>query len=348
MTNRQMLEWITQELKEAAGNLTLENLTVQRGLIEKHLDVLKALEELFGYQQYHAFGDKKDNIETMEENSREESGKSNCPTYLFERKLKGGFVSGIDGYVPEKIIRTMGLVHGDRVYATPLDLRDPHAKRFKYKIAKKGEGKDNPDRIQFNFCPVIKKAGRLVVEKSEETGESIRYDESQYTVVLNEDDVFEHKLTKGSLVDIAYPKDKPQLARVIWTHYVEENELPSRKPSSVHKKEARHTSPVEQTLSGKTILVIGNEPKKALYKMAVEQRGGEMIWADAKDQHKRLEACVRKSDLVIFLLAVSGHVGMEHIKQMCKEHHVPFETTWSKGYSTIIRLAEKSEEKIVQ
>ena len=96
------------------------------------------------------------------------------------------------------------------------------------------------------------------------------------------------------------------------------------------------------SLSDKTILVIGNEPKKVLYQSSIEERGGTFLWADAKDNFTHLESVVRKSDMVFFLLKVSGHTGMKQIKAYCKRYKKPFLTTFSNGRSSMMKTAEET------
>lgn len=275
---------------------------------------------------------------------------SDKPMYRFERKIRGGYVKEIEGYVPEGIVRKLGLEHGDMVYATPI-VSDETQRRFLYELARKGDGKDSLDRVQYNFCVVKKESGYYMVEKSEETGENITYQDAPYTIVLDQNDVREYGIKEDDLIDIAFLKDKPEMVKVIWVHRLEdkysdktvaENDKQEKK-EKLEKKEQEEHEVFEKTLEGKTVLVIGNEPMKNLYKFSVEQRGGTFLWADAKEKLNRLEALVKKSDIVIFLLKVSGHVGMEHIKKMCKEYNVAFETTWSNGQTGLIRLAENTD-----
>ncbi|WP_217586130.1 DUF2325 domain-containing protein [Lentibacillus saliphilus] len=264
--------------------------------------------------------------------------------FTFERKIRGGFVPEIAGFVPEGIIRKLGLSHGDKVYAKAIEGPESSSNHFRYELAEKGDGKDLPERIQYNYCPVIKEAGRLVVEKSAETGAYIRFNDSIYPILLDENDVFNFKIEEGDLIDIAYKSPHIDQAKVLWVHKVEELHIPE--VSVTNKKSLKNNDKVDvdldQTLDNKTVLVIGNEPMKSLYKDAIEKRGGLFLWGDTKDDLTRLKALVRQTDICVFLLSVSGHVGMEHIKQMCKDYDVAFQTTWSNGQSSVIRLAEGS------
>jgi hypothetical protein len=376
MYESQWIELLKKEMIEAVNVLNFENVDVQKELLEKQFSVFQSLQDLHSFKREHEINQEQTDLSTVQETpsvSQKEckpvavetvSEKTEetieipnektvtlttKPTYRFERKIKGGFVPEIEGFVPEGIVRKLDLHHGDMVYATPMETED-NSRHFRYEIVEKGDGKDAPDRVQFNYCAVKKEAGRFVVDRSEESGNYIRHDDCVYTVILDDSDVLDLRIKEGSLIDIAFPVGKPNLAKVLYTHKVEETGIPfssqnkKNVSNKVEKTEKKDKPSTDKTLEGKTVLVIGNQPKKSLYKMVVEQRGGVFLWADAKEKLTRLQPLVRKSDLVVFLLSVSGHVGMEHIKQMCKEHGVAFETTWSKGQTTLIKLAE---EKIV-
>lgn len=359
------LELIKEDMTRFIKEITFIELDIKKELLDKHFDVIKSLRELHTFKEQNnvvicetTLNEEEGEVESQinkesddeplknEEVEIEESIKmvNSRQVYQFERKIVGGFIDELDTFVPEAVIRRLGVEHGDLLYAKPIESDDPYQRHFHFEIAQKGDRIEPYDRVQVNHCLVKKEAGYLVVDKSEETGEYIRYDEGLYTVVLNEYDVQKHLIKEGSLVDIAYPLGKPHLAKVIWIHKVEEVPFAETKTVTGKKKEKTEKEDkdtIEKTLSGRTVLLIGNEPKKNLYKMAVEQRGGTFLWADAKEKLNRLEPLVRKSNLVVFLLSVSGHTGMEHIKQMCKDYGIPFETTWSKGQTSFIRLTEE-------
>lgn len=360
------LELLKEEIKEVVSEFNFRELDLQKELLNKQIAVIDSLRELHSFKEQNNIVAKKtlladDSEQTIEqadvvgvdstlpENEVKEQETvliNSKPVYRFERKIIGGFIKELESFVPEAIVRKLGIENGDMLHAIPIETEDPNIKHFRYEIAEKGDGIEPSDRIQVNHCLVKKEAGYLVVDKSEQTGEYIRYEEGLYTILLNEHEVQKLMIKEGSLVDIAYPAGKPQMAKVIWVHKMEENNdtdtrTPGKKKDK-NKKEEKEA--VQNTLAGKTVLLVGNEPNKRLYKYAVEQRGGSFLWADAKEKLIRLEPLVKKCDLVVFLLSVSGHVGMEHIKKMCKDYGVAFQTTWSKGQSSFIRLAEESME----
>lgn len=352
MKENKFIENLKSEICNNVQQISLDNALVQKEIIEKQLEIIRLLKEIedLTIEDQNATNletniNSKENLttETHPPENRTEIIE-NKKTYIFERKLRGGIVPhpNIDGYVPEGIVRKLGLEHGDLLYATP-KYSAGRQNHYIYELAEKGERIAAPGRIQYECCQVKMEAGRYVVEKSEKTGDYIRFNEGLYTVLINENDVEEYSLVEGDLIDIAYQLDHPESARVIWKHQTEidhaEGYNVSKSIKKINKKKERD---IDQTLQGKTILVIGNEPEKQRYKASIEERGGNFLWGDSKDDLTRVEAKVRKANLVVFLLKVSGHIGMEHIKRLCKEYNVPFEPTWSLGKSTVINLAEES------
>lgn len=269
-------------------------------------------------------------------------------SYLVERKIRGAYVPEIDGFIPEGVIRRIGIQHNDYVHAEKID-----DNKYDYTIAAKGEGIEPEYRKQFNYCIVEFEAGNLVAKRTFENVD-IRYNEVPFTIILNNEDIIKFKVAEGDIVDIAFPHDRPDKNKIIWKHITNwELNIPANHTSKESKKdlqtedETNDKNDIDPTLlEGTSVLLIGNEPKKALYKEKIEQRGGIFLWADAKDNLTFLEAQVKKADKVIFLLKVSGHTGMKQIKALCKKYNKPFLTTFSIGQSTVLKMAEEKEEVI--
>lgn len=284
----------------------------------------------------------KNNIETISEQKM----------YLVERKIRGAFVPEIEGFIPEGIVRRLDIEHHDYVYAEKID-----ENKYIYTLAAKGEGKEPENRVQINYCIVENEAGMLVTKRTVEDID-IRYDECPYTIILNPKDVRDMDIKEGDIIDIAFYSNSPETHKIIWKHEINPNIDDNQENTNITSKDnKKDKQSIEEainesdfdtsSLEGINVLVIGNEPKKTLYKLSIEQRGGTFLWADAKDDLIFLESQVKKADKVIFLLKVSGHVGMKQIKTLCKKYNKPFLTTFSTGKSTVIRMAEESESNVI-
>ncbi|MFJ8528361.1 DUF2325 domain-containing protein [Bacillus sp. NPDC094106] len=379
-----ILEQIKKELIQTLEHLTLESLDEHKKLTNKYFDLLEGLKVVEETKKnllaLYPVNYEKEKIDILTENNQiaskteefvkkdknvfemgKESSKHKLQTqvevtqtkmYLFERKIRGGYVPEINGFVPEKVIRDLGLKHHDYVYAIEDGFANGEMKKYHYSLAKRAERFLDNNRVQVNFCPVEKDGNMLVVRKSLQDGRNIKFNEVPYTILLSEDDVIDFHLKEDMIIDIAYPADRPEIAKVVWSYDTRDNEpeveLVFKNKKSTYKKDekiADENSIIidEESLKGKRILIVGNEPKKSIYKESIEERGGEFLWADARSHITILEPLVNKSDMVIYLLKVSKHVAMKQIKALCKERDIPFLTTFSTGKTTIVKMAEETD-----
>lgn len=263
--------------------------------------------------------------------------------YLFERKLRGGILPEIEAFVPEGIIRKLGLEHGDMVQAEKL-YDNGNRTKYLYTLVQSKKAGDAPGRKQMDYCLVEKEAGSLVVKGSYLKNEFIRFDGVRYSIVLNEQDLQRFEIKEGDLIDVAYKDENPAESKVLWIH---ETELPVQVEEKVEKKRKNvdtnkeMSEEWEQTLTGTNVLIIGNESSKANYQAEIEKRGGTFQWADSNKRMDSYPSLVRKCSFAIFLLGVSGHTCMKQFKQLCKDQNKPFEATFDQGVTSIVRTAEE-------
>lgn len=356
----QIFDTAKQEMMKDLAGLTLSNFSEQKELIYAHIQFMESIQKLRESKvkclpsnlDMLADSTISSEIKSSEGEQTEEvfseSQEGERKMYLFKRAVLGGYIPELNAIVPEGIVRKLGLENHDYVYATEVPNSNPEKKKYIYELAKKAENPVPCDRVQYNYCPIEIDGSIMVVRRSLEIDDDIRINEVPYSVRIPDEDIIRLNLQEGDIVDIAFPIGKPDKCRVLFVHPVEElesQELHSAKNSKKKNKD-RETKDQEQkplkTLEGKTILVIGNEPDKAYYRDNIESRGGIFLWADAKDSISTLEANVRKADIVIFLLGVSGHIGMKMIKKLCKEYGIPFIPTWESSTTSVIRLAEET------
>lgn len=296
------------------------------------------------------------NKEEQEINNREEAliqeqEEASQKGYVFERKLRGGVLPDIDAFVPEGLIRKLGLEHGDLVDAEKIPGDTQGRNKYRYKLLESMHAEDTSGRKQLNYCLIEKEAGYLVVKKSYTTGEEIEYDGVSFSTVLNDGDIQHFSLKEGDIIDIAYKETNPSENKVVWVHQDELPEPNEEKPSKLYKSSngvdtgKEVSEEIEPTLLGKDILIIGNPGNPVQYQEAIEKRGGKSVLVDSNERAERLAPLIRKSSFVILLLASSGHTGMKRMKQLCKDYDIPFEATFHQGISSVIRTAEEMVEK---
>lgn len=264
--------------------------------------------------------------------------------YRVERKLKGGFIAEIEGYVPETVLRQQAIEHGDYVFAEPIPALKFGQNRFRYELAKKSDVSEVPGRIEYTCCPVIKDGQLLVVTHSSVTGARIKSNESPYSIVLNDRDIGQFDLSEGDVVDVAFYDSNPSAAAVVWKHDVfDESSLvkPAQK-KSVYRKDDEAVeceAEVEQVFAGQTVCVVGDMPSESIYKSMIEERGGKHLHVEPKWGVTRIQTHVKKSDVVVGLYDVSSHTGLEKTKEYCKRYNIPFKMISGKGKTKVIQTA---------
>lgn len=361
---------LKEEMKTVIDKVSVSNLSDTQHYIERYFKFFNELSEFNQFREDNIITigvldtkatednenvsliNKSEQIDEDTNNTElSEIGPDGRKMYKFERNIKAGCLPEIGAYVPESIIRKLNLEHNCYLYAESIG--DTYDRHFNYELAKHSNDPYCPNREQINFCLVENRDGFLMINKSYESGD-IRIGDSPYSILIKENDIIEFGIRENDIIDVAFPAGKPDEAKVIWKHKenassfedetISQKILRSKSKTNRTDFEIENQNEVELTsLENKSVLIIGNERDKAAYKRMIELRGGTFLWADAKDNLTRLESLVRKSDVVIFLLKVSGHIGMEKTKEYCKKYDVPFLTTFSLGKSSIIRMAEEYE-----
>lgn len=348
-TNTQNLEKeLKNEMKVLIDGMNVHNVNEVERHIQEYFSFLKNYSAFIGYRE--TINPKMEEEEQTQNPTvkathvvsvqRNDGGR---PMYRFERKLKGGFLQEISAYVPEEFVRISKLEHNCYLYADPMPGKQG---KYRYELAKESEDTECPGRVQIDYC-LVKKGdhGKLFVDESYVTG-TIRIDEAPYQFIIDETQSFNNEpIQEGNVIDIAYPVDHPSKMKVIWKHPMNEvmqhTELNKTAPKK-YKKTTKPAVEIERTLEGKTILVVGNEPDKANYRQAIEMRGGELLFADYKeDKLQRIEARVRNADAVICIQTNTGHIGKEKVMEYCKDYNVPFRNSCEGGVSSTVRYAEE-------
>lgn len=269
------------------------------------------------------------------------------PMYRVERKLRGAYIPEIDAFIPEKVLRQENIQHGDYVYAEPTGTNSSGQKQFIYELAKKAPQKEEPEgRVEYLYCPVEKDVYMYVVKRSGITGENIRLDEVPFTIVINNDDLERFNIQEGDLVDVAFYKNNPDSARIVWKHDIQENEglLESVEPVKRNERSKKdfkedNVTEVEQVFDGFTICIVGDKPNESSYKTLIEERGGTHLHVEPSWSSSRIETMIKKADVVVGLYDVSSHTGLEKVKEYCKEYNVPFEMISGRGKTKTIQTA---------
>lgn len=352
MKNSDHFNFYRKSMIESLEQMNIENFHIFKQLLTKQLQICENMVDIQNFQSEHQISlvsdTSKDHAILQEVIEETKNIETSPQKYRFERKLRGGYIREIDGYVPEGVVRNLEIQHGDYLYAIEVEPGYHQKKRFEYSIAEKGLGIEPSDRIQYNYCPVEVESGRLVVKKSLDSGEDIRLDEVAYTVILNDDDIHSLNIKENDIVDIAFPLGKPETNRILWRHNTENLDTWVPPLKSGHYKKTKQQGTTEMInkcnldFDSKTILVVGLEARKSVFEKEIDARGGTMIWASGNEELSRLEAMVKKSDLAVIIISHVSHRGSIETVRYCKNHGIPFTPVKSRGVESLITAINES------
>lgn len=365
-----ILKITSESMKAHLDELTLDNLEMKEKIMNEYFEFIKSLrviqlptlvvkveekldEMLEGNNDTNVSEETNNEVET-------DLMKPKRIAYRFEEKLKGGELPEIGAFVPQRVVKENNLIDGDFLFAQPLEISEPYEgpKRYSYELAERGNGIPARGIKRFEKCKVEKMLNRLNVAKTINDESVYVLEDMEHPLFISEKDMREFGLEEGSIVDIAYYENKPQdTIRVTWNYTTEDREeYLSPKPSSFYKalkKDSGEKTQIEEDFTGKTILMIGCEPKRADYRDIVEKRGGDFIWASGKEGEDRLQSMIRKSDYVLMNLVHVSHRGTWKGVEYCKKHGIPHEQIDNFGNSTFLRTVtemiseEEKQDKIV-
>lgn len=266
--------------------------------------------------------------------------------FTFHRQLSGGAcINDTDEiYAPEGVVRNLNLEHGDKVAVIKNELG------YNRHLYEKLENLPQDDTIEPNNIMSFDFAVASKIPDIEGRYNVYQYysDEGLTSMpnrVIHSNDVQKFKIKDGDLIHVAF-YDEGQNARVRWK-YSHDEPIPTPKPqkSSVYKdNHSTPQAPIEQTLEGLTIGVIGYGNLDTSYEEEVTKRGGTMLTTSSVDAGI-IENKVRQSDIVVIPTHYMGHGQMDITKSLCKSYEKPLVIINKGGRSHFIQqLHEKLTE----
>ena len=140
------MEKIKTTLLDCINKLNEENVADTKTQVLRLFDFIELSQSIWGTIPEFVFSNELQQDDLPNNSSAPESSNENC--FPLDRKLKGGILYGTNGeeiFVPEKVIRMNGFVHGD--YIEPIG-RDPRVLHF---IKRKNSLTEKDSNIPFLF-----------------------------------------------------------------------------------------------------------------------------------------------------------------------------------------------------
>lgn len=267
-----------------------------------------------------------------------------------DRKLKGGLLENSSPantiFVPESIIKEKGFEDGDIIHAEPIPSSNPFKTLYDFTLVEKAEGSTNSLRETFDYGIVEydETLKRHYVER-DMNGELLRIDGSPQRFMISEKEEKDFRIETGGAVDIAWYKGNFNKGGIAWRYSlyetkekptISEKQLSFKQTNAAEKSETKEETP--QTLTGKTICLVGVEPYHAEYKSLIESHGGNLIALTSESNKNTMASSIRKSDLVMVGISHTGHSASQYANKKAKLHQVPFKAFSGFGKASFLAI----------
>jgi|GEM_PF-3717877 len=255
---------------------------------------------------------------------------------IFRRSLSGGYIN--DRYISEKIVRTIGIEHGDKASVTEVE-----EGRIYVSIIEKGPGLEPEGRVQINFC-------KVQVENEQHFVEKYFDQDGYYPLPIGKVDIPEPvakwlSIQEDDNVDIAYNEHQPENVKIIWKHNIPAPQYRSSTPltQSINLKqllsENEEASESNYDLGGKTVLVMGGDTRHPDYRDAIQKANGKFIGMPGSATAHQMKIAVNKADVAVLIATGVRTHPYEWAQRVCKEENIPFTRVHNNGIDTVLRAA---------
>lgn len=335
-------EWI-DDIKQMNNVDDISNQT------QHYLEILKHLEELYSKNDKeveNGVSNQRDHLEINGDTDNLEDDN----VYIFTRKLLGGL--GIKNsnsedtvYVPENVIRSEKLEHGDSFIYVKNGLSIGRDKFNKVEeISKANIESNNIESYDYAVVDFDDTLKSYVCKSYYNDGVLSRLP----TFLIHDNDVSKYKIEAGDLVTIAHMPDKSTV-RIRWKYNVNEP-IPTPKPkkASFYKE---NRVPEEDNVSNEfldvNIGIVGAEKYSNGYVEEVTKRGGKVHQTDS-DIFNIIDNVVSKSDIVVIPVFQTSHAKSLMAKDLAKKKDIPYIILKTNGRTNFINEIRNKMELVVK
>lgn len=302
-----------------------------------YLKILKHLEELYSKD------DKKvKNVVSHQGNhleiNKDTDNLEDDNVYILTRKLLGGL--GIKNsnsedtvYVPETVIRSEKLEHGDSFIYEKNGLSFGKDKFNKVEeISKANIESNNIESYDYAVVDFDDTLKSYVCKSYYNDGVLSRLP----TYIIHGNDVSKYKIEAGDLVTIAHMPNK-SIVRIRWKYSVNEPiPTPTLKKASFYKDSTiSKKNNISDEFSGINVGIVGAEKFSNGYIEEVIKRGGTVNQTDS-DVFNIIDNLVSKSDIVVIPVFQTSHAKSLMAKDIAKKKNKPYIILKTNGRTNFI------------
>ena len=277
------------------------------------------------------------------------------PIYPFSRKLTGGYLStpvaAQNIFVPESIVRSNNFEEGYLIEAEALISGSNIITDYNFKMHEKSKLPNNNGRLEFLQGIVEYDASlRVYFVQKNLNGDELKIDDVPMRFIISDQDAKKHLLSIGDIVDVSWYHNNFEKGRVFWKHRMDEFKtqtidkkvLSAPKKTLVKPKEDIPEEQIEQTLTGKTIVMVGAEGSHMNFREVVESRGGYFIGIRDGTHKLSITSSIKKADAVLVCISQTTHRDSQHANEKAKLYKVPFASFSGEGKGVFLATVYKA------
>ena len=277
------------------------------------------------------------------------------PIYPFSRKLTGGYLStpvaAQNIFVPENIVRSNNFEEGDLIEAEALISGSNIITDYNFKMHEKSKLPNNNGRLEFLQGIVEYDASlRVYFVQKNLNGDELKIDDVPMRFIISDQDAKKHLLSIGDIVDVSWYHNNFEKGRVFWKHRMDEFKtqtidkkvLSAPKKTLVKPKEDIPEEQIVQTLTGKTIVMVGAEGSHMNFREVVESRGGYFIGITDGTHKLSITSSIKKADAVLVCISQTTHRDSQHANEKAKLYKVPFASFSGEGKGVFLATVYKA------
>ncbi|MHB1629902.1 MAG: DUF2325 domain-containing protein [Bacilli bacterium] len=277
----------------------------------------------------------------------EETGEPTPPGGVFslKRQLSGGLAGPY--FVPETIIRRLGLEQGDEVAVRARGDTLPNGKpALTYTLHAAGARIPQAERIEHSLC---------LVHREEDS-----WFADDFPILTSDRGKFH--LEPGDVVDVAYWQNESDHVRVVWKYettlppqstnhnqrgHSPQDSMPATPPRSIRlaspPKVKAAPMPMRSPLTGQHVMMVSGLPKESYYRRMFEQFGAQCIFLTGDEKKETLLSAIRRADIVVLITSAVSHEAAFQVGRLCKELKVAYRPVSRGGLKSVLQAAMEAQ-----
>ncbi|WBW49806.1 hypothetical protein O6R05_07325 [Peptoniphilus equinus] len=339
MNKTKLLNESIAELTAHLQALSFDNVEVTEAMFYHYFEFLKHLKSLPNPDE---------NADSWDDSSSETASSPQSPGRLQEiydpdnnlflgqthLNLSGATIGSFKIFMPEKLLRKLGVDEGDWVRASILRRTYDHKPVYDYELVEKVAAPSNKHLLSYAVVHMDMTEDQFYIEATDSDG--------AHKILLDNFKIGNFALQAGDIVDYAYWNDDILNGKIIWIHPVDSEPVHFLKHTGEDRTASEdvlqeRTFPVTR-LDNIRVGLVGcrdNHDELTTYLKSV---GATLLEADGSGSLDDMKAELSTAHVIVIFIDSVGHEGMFNIRNISKSAQIPIVYSKAVDPQTLVRL----------